>query len=274
MIIGSIVQGIFANKAGDAQADAAQQGIAVTRQNFEDAMGLIEPQIFMGNRAREALAFELGIGEKPYFTPDDLTGGVEDGPDPLSVVTVPGGVQYETYNEGDNEFTRIVGYDVDKFAVGGQEFLTREAADAHLANLLAERETAAGAPSDGFEYRGFEATPGYQFQLDQGNKAIERSAAARGMTLSAPTLQAHQSFSQGLANQEYGNYLNRLAAMSGSGQTATNQAFAGLQNSAAQQANLLGQAGNAQASSYAATGQAFGSGINNLGQGLSFLLGG
>src|SRR6185436_14320623 len=38
------------------------------------------------------------------------------------------------------------------------------------------------------------ATPGYQFTLGQGLKAIDRGAAARGLTTSGNTLQAEQKY--------------------------------------------------------------------------------
>ena len=260
MIIGSIIQGVFANKAADAQSDAAAAGIDAQRQNFVDGLEVIQPQIDSGNRARQALEFELGLGERPTFTPE--------GPDnlpPLNVVTVPGGPQYETYNEGDNELRRLTGFDVEKFAVGDQEFTTRAAADAHLNTLLAQRDAdATAAAGNGFEYQGFQQTPGYQFQMDEGQKAIERSAAARGMVLSSPTVKDFTRFSQGLADQTYGNHLNRLSALSGSGQVASGQAFAGFQNNGANIANLLGQQGNAQAAGASSFGQAIGSGVNNI----------
>ena len=46
--------------------------------------------------------------------------------------------------------------------------------------------------------------PGYKFRLDQGNKAIERSASARGMVGSGATMKDMARWSQGLASQEYG----------------------------------------------------------------------
>lgn len=259
---GAALQSRAAGKAADAQAAAVGQGVNVTRQNFLDAMDLIEPQIRMGDRARNALAYELGIGERPFFSPADL----EDpaAPDPaLSVVTVPGGIQYETYSDRDNDLQRPIGFDVDKYAVGDQTFLTKEAADNHLAKLLAERDAAKAATPDGFAYKGFEATPGYSFQLAEGQKAIERSAAARGLSLSGATMKANQRYGQGLANQEYGNYLNRLASVAGAGQTATGQAFAGYQNNSNALSQLYGAQGNAAASSYIGQANAWNSGIGN-----------
>src|SRR5690348_12894293 len=48
----------------------------------------------------------------------------------------------------------------------------------------------------GYDYT---ASPGYQFRLDEGNRAIQNSAAAKGMLMSGGTLKDIDRFSQGLA---------------------------------------------------------------------------
>jgi len=54
-------------------------------------------------------------------------------------------------------------------------------------------------------------TPGYQFALQQGTQAIDRSAAAKGMLNSGNVLQELQKYGSGLASQEYGNQANLLS---------------------------------------------------------------
>jgi hypothetical protein len=60
----------------------------------------------------------------------------------------------------------------------------------------------------------FTAGPGYQFALDQGLQALNRSAASRGMLASGNNTQDILRFSQGLAGQEFGNWQNRLGDFS------------------------------------------------------------
>lgn len=72
----------------------------------------------------------------------------------------------------------------------------------------------------------FEQSPGYNFRFNEGVRAIDRAAAARGMLGSGARLRALQRYGQGLAADEYGTYLNRLAALAGIGQTATSQSAA------------------------------------------------
>ena len=64
------------------------------------------------------------------------------------------------------------------------------------------------------------ASPGYQFQLDQGNQALDRQQAAKGNFFSGSALKASQDYAQGLANQTANDYYSKLAAASGAGQQA------------------------------------------------------
>jgi len=54
-----------------------------------------------------------------------------------------------------------------------------------------------------------EQDPGYQFRLDQGRKALEQSAAGRGLLRTGGTLKGINAFGQEMASQEYGNVVNR-----------------------------------------------------------------
>lgn len=55
----------------------------------------------------------------------------------------------------------------------------------------------------------FKTDPGYQFRLDEGNKAIDRAAGARGSRYSGATLKGLQRFSQDYASGEYGKAYDR-----------------------------------------------------------------
>ena len=72
--------------------------------------------------------------------------------------------------------------------------------------------------------------PGYQFRLQQGNQALERSLAAQGMGQSGAALKAAQEYGQGLADQTYNDFYERqfglaqqgFGAASGLGSLYTN----------------------------------------------------
>jgi hypothetical protein len=121
---------------------------------------------------------------------------------------------------------------------------------------------AAGSTGDG-AYGGFFTSPGYQFRLDQGNQAVQRSAAARGLLGSGAAVKAIDRYSQGLASSEYGAFSDRLAQIAGFGQNATNATVAAGQNATAGIVGAYGRAGDARASSYANTGSAINGTINN-----------
>jgi len=122
-------------------------------------------------------------------------------------------------------------------------------------------ELGLGAQPQG--YNGFQATPGYQFALDEGLNAVEGSAAAAGGLYSGATMQALQERGTGLANQEYGNYVNRLTSLAGSGQNAAAGMGAANQAYSNQAGNALGAYGNAAAAGAIGVGNAVNQGIGN-----------
>lgn len=57
-----------------------------------------------------------------------------------------------------------------------------------------------------------EKDPGYAFRVGEGQKAIERSTAARGGLQSGAALKAAAEYGQSMGSQEYGNAYNRFMA--------------------------------------------------------------
>lgn len=72
-------------------------------------------------------------------------------------------------------------------------------ANPQLRNLLAN-----------FSRADFEADPGYEYRLEQGGRAVENSAAARGAQLSGATLKALARFGQNEGAAEYDRAFNRF----------------------------------------------------------------
>lgn len=65
--------------------------------------------------------------------------------------------------------------------------------------------------------------PGYQFRVDQANKALERSAAAGGGLYSGNTLIDLSKQTQNMASDEFTNTFNRLMALSTQGQAGASE---------------------------------------------------
>lgn len=57
--------------------------------------------------------------------------------------------------------------------------------------------------------------PGYKFTLDQGQKAIQRSAAAQGNLFSTGTMKSLAGYTEGSANQYFGDAYNRALSTFG-----------------------------------------------------------
>jgi len=92
-----------------------------------------------------------------------------------------------------------------------------------------------GQPAADAAMLNFQQNPGYQFQFDEGQRAIESSQAASGLLRSGSTLKGLERFGQGLANQSFDQYYNRLLDLSKLGQNSAAGA-ASTANAAAQTA--------------------------------------
>ena len=106
----------------------------------------------------------------------------------------------------------------------------------------------------------FQTSPGYQWDLSQGLRGVDAGAASQGMLRSGATLKAEDTFSTGLADQEFTNYYNRLYNLSGLGETAA----AGGSPSAIAAGTSAQQAGNTQASIYGNAASSLGTSASGL----------
>lgn len=128
--------------------------------------------------------------------------------------------------------------------------------------------------SPGYDTSQLASDPGFQFRMQEGQKALERSAAARGGLNSGRMLKDLTRFSQGVASDEYGNRFNRLSTLAGFGQNA-GQSLGGLgRGFADSMSGLYGAVGNAQAAGHIGVGNAIGGGFKERGKTLMSLLGG
>ena len=121
----------------------------------------------------------------------------------------------------------------------------------------------------------FRTNPGYEFQRDQGIQAIDRSASARGSFQSGGAMADVMDYSQGVADQSYGSWLDRLAnpgsiisgGISGKAGALNNQANLAT-GTAGQKLGLLGETTSARMGSvnqYAQGEEANKAGIASLG---------
>jgi hypothetical protein len=115
--------------------------------------------------------------------------------------------------------------------------------------------------------------PGYQFQLSQGDLALQAANSPTGSALSGSALKQLSGFNQGLAASNYNNYFNQF-------QTQQTNIFNRLSNIAGLGQNAAGNLGNqgaqlgtgiagAQAAAGAATAGGIVGATNSIGNGIS-----
>jgi hypothetical protein len=136
-----------------------------------------------------------------------------------------------------------------------------------------------------------EQTPGYQFQLQAGENAMQNSAAGKGSLLSGRTLADLNNFAQGTASTNYQNVFNnaltqygtayqsflnnqnstyqRLMGLSGEGLSAANSTGQFMSGIGGDIAALMGQQGAAAAQGTIGAANAYGSILPGIGNAVS-----
>jgi hypothetical protein len=112
-----------------------------------------------------------------------------------------------------------------------------------------------------------QATPGYQFQLEQGLQGVNRSAAARGGLLSGANLKAINDYAQGQASTGYQAAWQRAQDAYGNAFGRNQQKFQNLQTMANNGQSAAGMQGNAALS----VGQGLAGASSNYGNNMSSL---
>lgn len=247
-IIGGGAAAYSANKQSGAASQAAQLGAQsadqmaqVAREQLQYIKQQQAPYQAIGTQALNALGAEFGFN--PYQAPQ---------PQNVLAQGQTAAVQYRPTSTGYDGYADAPGSNYSGMGMG----------NAMRPSVQQPQLMASPVQNN---YKGFQADPGYQFRLQEGQRAINNSLLAQGLGLSGAQLRASQEYGQGLASQEYGNWFNRLSGLAGIGQNATNnalaqsgQAFGGMQNALAGQGNALAQGAIGQGNAYANLGQNIG----------------
>lgn len=310
-VIGSAVVGAYsANQASKAQSKAAKDAAWMSSQSA-NASNALQKEMYdqtredqtpwrdTGAAALNQLAIRMGIdprqahaagGGQKRYTYDDL---LESNFAPNSELYAKDEGYRKAYDalKGQLPYMLAKGERINKYGAGWVNALNNSvdlnALNERMAALAAQEAQTQPDPTDDpnfgsltkrFSMADFEADPGYAFRQSGGQKAIERSAAARGGLLSGAALKGIERFGQGLASDEYLNAYNRFnndqnnefsrfSTLAGVGQTANNalqqagnsyaNAVTGINsNNAMNQGNALLAQGNARASGYLGVGNA------------------
>jgi hypothetical protein len=155
-------------------------------------------------------------------------------------------------------------------------------------NALAQMQSGAFAQPAAFKFGAgdYQADPGYAFRIAEGQKALDRQAAARGGLMSGSALKAAARYGQDMGSQEFGNAYsraldaynadvarsntgyNRLAGLADVGQTAGTQIGNAGQSYATNAGNLMINQGDIQGNAMIAAERARQSAYGNIGKAL------
>lgn len=238
-----------ANNASANSLTASRESNALQKQMFDKQIALQQPFREGGLTAQNRLMTLLGLGGADRQTQPQAMGG-------NSWTAAIANAASNSLNAG-----------------GGGEYAGGDRASADF-----------GKYAKDFGMADFQQDPGYQWRMQQGQQALERSAAARGGLLSGRAAKDMTNYSQGAASQEYGNAFNRyqtnrsnqlnpLQSLSGMAQTASgamgtdagnygSNVGNSLMNTANQVGNNMMGAGNARASGYVGSANAMNQGIS------------
>jgi hypothetical protein len=253
----AIVGGISANKAAKAQKRAAQQAAAMQAQATAENKGLTR-DIYGQNTqlANNTYTQQLKDNSQAY---GDATGAVNTGFDQAGTDIRQG------YGDAINT--------LQPFASSNPLM--------HLYDMSGISRPGESGPRP-YDFQS--SDPSYQWRLNQGQQAVERSGAARGMTLSGAQLKGLTNYGQGAASQEYGAQFGRVAGMANQAQSAAGSvanlqqgqgsALAGLatqrggalSNLATQQGSTLNSLGQSNLSNLSTLNTNYGNTMNNLTQ--------
>lgn len=226
-----------AARAADTAANTARSNNALARENMQFSAARLDPYAARGNEAGNAINALLGLGApqaQPYGTAP-ATGGPSLG-DISAMWTdgIPGNA-----------------------AAAERQMRTQQPVSAAPAPGSVAAPNAMGAYNDAFQ--NYLGSTGYQFQMDQGNKAINQGYAANGSLQSGAALKALQLNGQNTGKNFFKDYLGLLANQQGVGLSGAS-AVAGVGqnyvNAVSANNNSMGSAmANSQLSQAQANGQ-------------------
>jgi hypothetical protein len=246
--VGAIGGGLIASggakSAANTQAQAAADAQAAQERMFEKQIALQEPYRQGGLTAQNRLLTLLGLN--PNAGQPAASGGT-----PRAYQTPYGMINVPAMGGAGAPATNAQGIVVDP------------------------KSPDFGKYARDFGMQDFVQDPGYEFRLAEGQKAIERSAAARGGLQSGAALKAAARYGQDMGSQEYANAFNRyqtnrsnqlnpLFALMNTGIGAANNLTNAAGQQAQSQADNIYNAGNAMASGQVGSANAWGSAFGNI----------
>jgi hypothetical protein len=195
------------------------------------------------NRAANAQKQAARMAQNAYSGGVDKASGIAQNARDQSIAAQ--NAAYETQRAAIYEAQKDQYGALSPYSNAGQNALTQQQ------RLLEEAQT---HPLRDFTEKDFHADPGYAFRLAEGQKALERSAGARGGLYSGQAMKDFDAYTQGMASQEYKSSYDRF----NQDQQRRYDARLGIADRYGQQAGLGQQAAQSLAGIYGANANSLG----------------
>ena len=254
-IYGAGQQADAAEEAAKQQQAGVGQGLTATEEATARANRLVRPFRDTGYEANSLMNYLMGFGTPEQLAKTEANFDADKYREFL-VDRVTDRLSQKYANNPD-KLNRVLARKVSEIdanlAKGAwKDYKSREGRGANIGGEFWKTRTVMpdGAGTDPnfgfltqrFNNERFEKDPGYQFRMDEGNRALEGSAAARGGLLSGAAMKAMQKYSQGFASNEYGNAYNRFVTdQNNLYNRASGQQDMGMRAVGAQGGNLINQ---------------------------------
>lgn len=233
-----------ANKAAEAQREGTAMGIEEQRRQFDIARGDIAPWQAAGTNAlyklQELYGMQPTLADWQVKANADREKAIAD-------------AQAQIEAEASAPQVRM--------AAKGRGSTGQSALEAAMAMPVYQAPQGSGMTPEQI----LQQDPSYQWRFDQGRRGLESSAAARGGLFSGRAAKALTEYGQGAASQEFSNVANRLAGLSGTGQSSAATTGGWGQQFGANAAQGYQNMGNASANAILTGGQAKAGFYNQLG---------
>lgn len=278
-IASSLIGSRSASSASSAQTRAAAAATAEERRQFDLNRQDTAPYREAGALAVNRLTSGLGLGPGSAAARDQLAREIK-----TAIPHMAGTTTDEILTNFAREAPAILRSEPLQRQYG-LDWTSLNALTGFIPRVNETLSAAPSAPGEGeferkFTAADFQADPvaqlGLQFGLDEGRKGINNLSSASGLRKSGATLKALTRFGEDYGstkagesyNRFYGDQdrtFNRLAGLSGTGQTAATNTAALGSASTARVGDLITGAGNARGAASIARGNAWGQGFNTIG---------
>ena len=210
--IGSSAQKKAANQAAQTAQDTTTANNQLAREQYAQNAAVLSPYINRGNQAGSMYGALLGL------QPTGNAGTANVG-QPSQTVPQSGVSRLFAANDlWRGEPTGVLNYGYN--ALNGQYVPNNDT----MMMAGTNQPVASTQPTTAQNYQqafdNYKNSTGYQFRFNQGVKALDASASSRGILQSGAAMKSLNQFGQGIASDEFGNYLGYLGNLMGTGLNA------------------------------------------------------